>query len=361
MLAATVDPKLKVLPDPREWKDGFENLRSRKITGYYYGSPVDLMPIGATEIFEGQASFSQMQYISRTCARPLSWDDFKEIGMLHGVYVVAFKVFLKLTESDWPSNIGSPLVSLFLLVCDLSINPGSGFPFPISSNFQRFISDVNPGNRFILFCRLISMKFPQFKNSITRHDRNEYEEITGQLCLVTKEMDPLTISTKFSNWFNVNGPFSALREQYNRYEFDEGNFVIRHLFAHFLAFQNDKAQRPEFFCWPAAHLADHEISRDYQELFEKHCALFVDKEDDDSIFARIQKNRDDAVVQKTFNNFYHNAALFDITNQWISKKGPFQYNLNWLTTSASKEEAEKWLRGQFIKATGLDPETAVLL
>ncbi|WP_392396179.1 hypothetical protein [Paraburkholderia caledonica] len=176
-----------------------------------------------------------------------------------------------------------------------------------------------------------------------------------------KEVDPLKIANKFSSWFNATGPFSGLLEQYNKYEFDPRNFVIGHLFAHFLAFQTDKAKRPEFFCWPAAHMVGKDISFENQELFERHSALFVDKEDDDSIFPRTQKNRDVSVVKKTFDNFYHNAALFDLTHQWITQKGPFQYNVQWLTASASKDEMRHWLRGQFANALGFDPETAILL
>lgn len=361
IIASTVDPEFQVLSHPREWEESFNDLRDRRVQGYYYGSPVNILPIGAYEIFEGQASFSQMQFISRTCARPLSWDDFTSAGMLHGVYVVAFKVFLKCTDAEWPSNVASPLVSLFLLVCDLSINPGAGFPFSISQEFQSFIDDANPGHRFILFCRLIAEKFPHFKKSIIRHDRNEYEEITSELCQAAKQIDPLTIANKFAGWFTVTGQFSGLLEQYNKYEFDKKNFVIGHLFAHFLAFQADKAKHPEFFCWPAAHMVDKEISMQSQALFERHSALFVDKADDDGIFARLQKNRDDTAVQKTFNDFYHNAVLFDLTNQWISQKGPFQYDVQWLKTSASKVEMQRWLQSQFTNATGLDPETAVLL
>lgn len=360
-LASTVDPEFKVLPHPREWENAFRDLRSRKVQGYYYGSPVGLYPIGAYEIFEGQASFSQMQFISRTCAHPPSWDDFKAIGMLHGVYILAFDAFLKWTESAWPSNTDSPLVSLFLLVCDLSINPGSGFPFSIFPNFESFIDDVNPGSRFILFCRLIANRFPHFKKTIIRHDRTEYEEISSQLCHAAKEVDPLKIATKFSGWFNAAGPFSSLLEQYNKYEFDPRNFVIGHLFAHFLAFQADKAKRPEFFCWPATHMVGKDISIENQRLFERHSALFVDKEDNDSIFPRIQNNRDACSVKKTFDDFYRAAALFDLTHQWIAQKGPFQYNMEWLIASASKDEMRRWLRGQFINAVGLDPETAILL
>ena len=34
-------------------------------------------------------------------------------------------------ESERPNRFDSPLIGLFLLICDLALNPGSGFPFPV--------------------------------------------------------------------------------------------------------------------------------------------------------------------------------------------------------------------------------------
>src|SRR5271168_932189 len=100
-------------------------LRERRVDGYYNGSPIGLWPIGAREIFEGQACFSQVQYLSFGCNHSLDWDDFRAIGMLHGIYVAAFQEFLRLTEAERPDRFDSPLIGLFLLICDLALNPGS--------------------------------------------------------------------------------------------------------------------------------------------------------------------------------------------------------------------------------------------
>ena len=93
----------------------------------------------------------------------------------------------------------------------------------------------------------------------------------------------------FASWFSPKGQLAHLRVEFERYRFDPKNYVIRHLFAHFLAFQEDKFKAPEFFCWPGAHMADKNVSGMSQSLFEKHGALFVDKEHDDSVFPRMQK------------------------------------------------------------------------
>jgi hypothetical protein len=326
VLASSVDEEFKALPDFRQWKDGFDRLRDAKERGYYYGSNIELWPIGSLEIFEGQARFSQIQYLSHACGHNLDWNSYASIGMLDGVYVRSFKHFLELTGYEWPERVDDPLVSLFLLVCDLAINPGSGFPVTIAPNFATFIDDVNPGARFAIFCRLIAWKFPTMKDAIRLHSREEYVELTGELADAYKDFPPLFLSELCAAWFSIKGPLAHLRGEYETYKFDPKNYVIRHLFGHFLALQEDKFEAPEFFCWPGAHMAGENLSNRSVHLFEKHGALFVDKEDDDSVFPRMQKGRGEEVVDDVFQNFYATNVTYDLVTQWINEPGPFRYD-----------------------------------
>ncbi|MEA5088825.1 hypothetical protein, partial [Solidesulfovibrio sp.] len=112
---------------PCEWQSEFIKLRDRKVEGFYYGSPVQLSPVGGLAIFEGQARFSQLVYLYRASRGSCSWDQFRKAGYLSGIYVEAFQVFLTLLDEEWPSEISDPLIGLFLLICDLAINPTEGF------------------------------------------------------------------------------------------------------------------------------------------------------------------------------------------------------------------------------------------
>jgi hypothetical protein len=169
------------------------------------------------------------------------------------------------------------------------------------------------------------------------------------------------ISKKFSDWFDRAGPLSNLRREYETYVFRPENYVIRHLFAHFLAFQEDKFRRPEFFCWPGAWTAGDMVSEEIFALFEKHGALFVDKEHDDGVFPRLQARRDDAAVHAAYSEFYHHTAIDGLTDQWISKAGPFRYDLAWLSASVPQADVKTFLRERFNLAFGLDPEDALLI
>lgn len=103
-VAATVDRDFASLPDPRSWDEAFLKLKQEKVEGFYYGSRVGIWPVGAQEIMEGQACFSQMQYLHFASGGNLEWDAFRNLGMLHGVYELAFKEFLLRTKSIGPSR-----------------------------------------------------------------------------------------------------------------------------------------------------------------------------------------------------------------------------------------------------------------
>ena len=205
------------------------------------------------------------------------------------------------------------------------------------------------------------MRFPELKMAIREHSREEYESISSKLCDAFFDYPPLLIARLFSMWFAGSGPLSSLRSQFDSYNFHPRNYVIGHLFAHFLAFQETKFKNPEFFCWPGAWMAGKGLSQTQADLFEKHGALFVDKEDDDSVFPRLQPGRDEATVNSAFQRFYDNAASYDLVGQWIRMPGPFRYDLRWLTANASAAEMKEYMRKGFKSAFGLDPEDAEVL
>ena len=241
------------------------------------------------------------------------------------------------------------------------LNPSSGFPFNVSPFFETFIHDVNPGARFDMFCILIAKRFPKMKSAVVRYDRSEYEALSDELAEAAFDVPPRIIAGKCAEWFSSHGSLANLRSEYESYDFRPENFVVRHLLAHFLAFQDDKVQRPEFFCWPGAWLAGDNLDNDGWMLFEKHGTLFIDKADDDSIFPRIQPGRDEATVHKVFNKFYHHIMTFDLADQWINQTGPFKYDVSWASASTTRDDAEAYLRSQFQIAHDLDPDDVEVL
>lgn len=112
VISATFDREFEFLPKAQDWQSDYMRLRNDKVEGYFHGSPVSLPPIGLKEIYEGQARFSQIQYLYFGSGGTLMWDDFEELGMLSGIYYTAFSTFLDLIESKRPDSIDSPLESI---------------------------------------------------------------------------------------------------------------------------------------------------------------------------------------------------------------------------------------------------------
>jgi hypothetical protein len=163
---------------------------------------VAISPLGVREIFEGQARFAQLQYLYFASGSKLRWDDVRSKGMLKGVYSSAFENFLRLTELDWPRTIDDPVVALFLLVCDIAINPGAGFPMPLRT-FVTFIEDVDPGIRFLFLCRTIATKRPDLGKAITQYSKTEYAEVSQALTRLLLVDSPLVMADTVTRWMRA--------------------------------------------------------------------------------------------------------------------------------------------------------------
>jgi hypothetical protein len=359
VLATTVDPDFRVLHHPKEWEGPFDALRQSKEDGFYYGSSIGLYALGAQEILEGQACVNQLQYLAFGSGGSLSWDNFRALGMLHGVYTKAFETFLELAELEWPPTLEHPIVGLFLLICDMAINPGAGFPFPLTY-FATFITDIDPGARFYMLCRLVRLKCPEVITAIRNYTRSEYERVSEQLASALIVESPLAIASICRRWAQDDGPLANLMKEYRSFDYGPGNLPVRVLFSHFLAFMEDKFEAPEFFCWPGAWMAGTRVSEHARILFDRHQAPFIDKQDDDGIFPRLYPNRDDKFVEDTFDSFYAFNVTYDLTNQWITEYGAFTYDYQWLTSS-TQEERKNFADRHFFQIYGVYPDEVELL
>ena len=353
-MATVADRDLALLPDPRTWEEALEKLREERVEGFYYGSRVGIWPIGAREIMEGQACFSQMQYLHFASGGKFEWDTFRNLGMLHGVYESAFKEFLLRTEIEWPTSINDPAVALFLLVCDMAINPGAGFPFDPFPHFQSLVSDTLPGIRFTSMARIIRLEFPELLGAITNYSRAEYEAVSEQISAAIWVPSPLQIAARCEKW--ANGPMYGLMEEYRTYDYRPINHAVRVLLSHFLAFNQDKLAIPEVFCWPGAWMSGDNVSQRVVDVFERHGAIFVDRETDSGIYPRMRKGYSESAVQKMFDAFYAATAVYEMTDQLITKPGPFEYTYDWLKPSATPVEFKQFVDRHFRAAYGITPD-----
>ena len=108
-------------------------------------------------------------------------------------------------------------------------------------------------------------------------------------------------------------------------------------------------------------MAGERASDESLALFGRHEALFSDKEDDDGIFPRLHPDKDEALVQEMFNAFYATTVTYDLTDQWISRPGPFSYSYDWLSQTANTDEMKRFASGNFQHVYGVNPDDVEIL
>ncbi|WP_127814928.1 hypothetical protein [Bordetella avium] len=352
MLSGTVDPNFQVIPDARQWDEKFKNLNEQRVTGYYWGSPMYVPEIGLHAIYEGQARFIQLQFLNATFDKAPTIQDWRSMGYLSGIYVEAFEHFLDVSKSEWPDNLDDPLVGLFLLICDIAINPTRGFPNNIEI-YENFIDDVDVGVRFLRLSQAVE-RLPHLRSYIQKYSKTEYalaSELLTEACGLDK---PLAALGEIVSWIDKSEEIQALMSEYETFDYLSKNLTLRVFFSHFLAFCYDKLARPEFFCWPGVWMIGDYANEDTMPLWLRHLSLFSDRGDKPGIYPRSQPGRDPATVHRTFEQFYGGVVLYDLTRQWILTDGPFTCNFEWLTESDhSQADADAWASDIFKQVYGV--------
>jgi hypothetical protein len=324
VLAAMFDRDHRVMPDSRRWDSEFIELDKRKVEGFYRGSPVGLSSIGAKDIFEAQARFVQLQYLYLSNDRRLSWNEFGSRGFLSSAYTAAFKYFRLVTGAQRPKSPVSPEVQLFLLLCDLALNPGDGYPFDLLDP-QSCLLTNDPGIRFSYFCTEVA-KHPSLLRYIRKCSHQEYLDISMLLCQSMLCRTPIEICAELVRWSTSLESLDILLQQEASFSFPNENLPVRICFAKHLRFVEDKLSWPHLFCWPAMFLVNHgmwdvDLVRT-EQLFRPHLPLFVGDLKGEIQLALPHAAVDDMVVEN-FNDFYRWVIQYDLLDQWMAKDGPF--------------------------------------
>jgi hypothetical protein len=343
LLGATFDPDHKCIPHPKAWEAPCADLRGRRVDGYCYGSTVRTTDIGAYQIFEGQARFSQLQYLHLATTPSLSWSEFRSLGMLGGVYVKAFEKFLRLTGWGWPATPVSAEVLLFLLVCDLALNPSDGYPFDIR-HFESLIESVDPGIRFSWFCTRIAQQ-PSLRGALERCDASGYLEVATALCKSIVCETPVGIANELLRWASQAPGLVGLLEQEAPSSFSDENLPLRVCFAKHLRFAEQRVRRPEFFCWPAMYLVERKGAdvnlQESLEIFNKHQPPFL-VHPNGEIRPALYQGVSEKSLYDTFNSFYQWVLLYDLIRQWIIEDGPYDLDYTWMHPRYTAEFCRPW-------------------
>ncbi|MEX6221881.1 hypothetical protein AB6G21_14955 [Providencia hangzhouensis] len=207
--------------------------------------------------------------------------------MLSGIYGDAFELYLKIIEHDFPEDFGDSIIAIFLIVCDLAINPSTAFPLEIEHD-DSFFFDAIPGIRFYDLCNERKNLINSNENiSIKDYSKDEYDRITSLLCENLCYPKPNFFLNKIINWKNENKKISEIIDEEIDYSFKDEFYQVRFLFSKFITFSQDKLNSPEFFCWTGACSAGKNVNDEYRKLTEKYKAPFINQKDLDVYAASI--------------------------------------------------------------------------
>jgi hypothetical protein len=351
LIGDVINPDLSALPKINEWDKEIQRLNAEEVEGYYWRSPVRLPEVGMRAIYEGQARLVQLQFLDGAQKQSHSCEEWREMGYLSGIYVEAFEAFLKLSESEWPEQMSDPIVGLFLLVCDLAINPTRGLPLDVDY-FEDFILDVDVGIRFTRLSLAVK-GLPHLKKAVQDFSREEYIAISNDLIRETGYDHPLTRLHAVMQWADKTPGLAKLMEEHRTFEFERVNLPIRVFVSHFVAFCTDKYATPEFFCWPGKYMSGGGDGKDVREIWLRHLSLFSDRGDKNGVYPRRWPNRSEAAVKQTFDRFYGTMTLYDLTRQWILKDGPFVCDYRWISENYSQEHTDAWANDTFKQIYGV--------
>lgn len=308
MVAETIDDKFTILPNINNWVSNFKELEQNKVEGFYINSNYKVSKVGMKAIFEGQAVFNQIIYLANAFkGNNIVFKDFIDKGMLHGIYLEAFDYYLEIIGEERPILIDKPLINLFLLVCDLSINPNNGFPFDIY-DYENFININDPGVRFFRICRVIRENKEYYLKNCDTPTKSIYIKLSWKLNRKIGSKCSYESIKQVIRWSDQKTIKKILKEL-ETYKFEDKNMPFRLFFSKFIDFNKDKYWYPEKFCWIGEYLSNGDENS--KDLLDKHPALFLEAEDGE-IKAKTLDNIPEKKVLKTFNQFYTNIIVYEL-------------------------------------------------
>lgn len=362
VLSVSIDPHFNFLPKIKDWSPKFLELERSQIPGFTTDADVTISSLGTHAIYEGQARFNQLQYLA-IGSSDLSYEKFAEMGMLQGIYIEAFDLFLMITGIDRPNSLNNSVIGLFLLICDVAINPVEGFPSDII-DYNSFIISNDPGMRFTLLCQNVAVNKDRWENAVKDYSRDEYVMLSEELCDSIVCLPPLRGSAIAASWAEEHMDVKKMMAEEADMKFSNENLVIRLFISKYIRFQEDKLKYPNIFCWPGKSMTG-ELSKEIdletvEKVFEKHQALFtnvVGGEIRPTLYEGISEDN----IMDTFNSFYMNNTTYDMTMKWITEMGAFTYDYQWLSPQYNSDDVKNYVRNNFKDVYSIYPEEIKIL
>jgi hypothetical protein len=353
-LARSFDPGYAGLPDATRWIPFYDEFVRSQNTFFVPNQLIDL-PLGMHHIMEGQARMSELQFRSLT-VNSMSISEAMNLNWLVGDYGVAFEQFLRYAELTQPDDFDDPVVSMFLLLCDIALNPSSGYPEPINPR-RDFVRDFHPGIRFLRLCQQIKRDKSLIK-SVNRLSYDAYIKISQRLCERLDWLDPVAVGEKCLDAGQRMSGYQTLEEQAERCDFGIEDVPLRFYMSRHLEFLDLRTQCPHFYCWPGRYLAFTEKESDtapyFNEMLTWSMPPFVTSSATSGVQATNIARGNEEARSKFTGHYFATQVCYDMIRQWISNPGDFAFKYNW-KPELSESDLET-LSAHFKKTVGFSHE-----
>jgi hypothetical protein len=332
-------PKTRSILPIADWESKFIRVRDARYPNFHHQSPAYLPSLGALAIFEGQARFTQLQFLHNALDGKTNLNDWRT--QLHGVYIEAFEHFLKVLAVPWPEKANDPLVNTFLLLCDIAMNPSFGFPEGIET-FAGFIEAVHAGHRFHYLCMLVA-RSPQVVDALSSVNRHSYLQTMAFICGSLGWKTPLDVAAKWLHIYLEADLLSDLIKLRNNHDFTRDaqgvsmSMPVRLAASRQVSLLQDKLRMPEVFCWAGHYLGigvrGHSESVLTRTL-NKHPAPFaiLNEYKDGPIVYLCGVDTtppDDQKAKEVIEQHFSVQMSADVMRQTIARHGDYAFNYMW--------------------------------
>jgi hypothetical protein len=323
-LADVFDRSFAGLVNPDPWVEAYRKFVADRHSGFETDGVLQIR-LGLRDLVEGQARISEIQHRDLT-QRAVSWQEVKANRWLKRTYGHAFERYLQLTGLAEPETPRDDSVNLFLLLCDIAMNPAAGYADTIDPT-RKFVHDFHPGVRFERLCRavfgqqgVLHAAFPSLA---------AYEAVSAKLCGELGWKKPTEVGRLVLERWDKCGLGDELATQRETRDYGSVDVHRRFLIGGHRNFLDTRVQIPHFFCWPAWSVLmfdeDEEYAANINQVLSGYRCPFTAEEERGVTTVEIPGMAPDQQSQFV-SDYFATLSLYDLTRQWISRPRQFVWD-----------------------------------
>ena len=326
-LARIADHNYCGLPPALDWIDLYEHFNRTAKPGF---SPLEIIdvPLGMKELQEAQARLSELQYLDLSY-QSISWAEVKTGEKLSGIYGTALNYYFKHGNLSEPTSVHDPKINLFLVLCDIALNPDEGYPNLISDD-GNFVYRTHPGIRFMKLCRILAENQDVLK-LLENLSLKSYQAVCEIFCRKAGWATPIEVFERVLTVFAKIDGLEELNSKEDLGDFGEIDVPLWFFLSQHRSFLETKSQVPHFFCWSGSFLCFEENNTEAacaQEVLSWHLPPLMGTLDKGINTANLPQMTED-LQAKFINGYFATQVQYDLVRQWISKRGDFVFRYQW--------------------------------